>query len=174
MSRTLQHQTDRFYRLVGELVRRYQFRDREGACCHGLSVSQCYSLEAIYVHGAMAMTELAAELGLELSTVTRVVNALVSVRLVLRVNDTTDRRVCRVDLTQKGRALVARIHGKLVQAHADVLREVPPASREAVISAVARLLAVCAPRRQQPSPGRRTSHGSRPKGDGAVARGFII
>jgi len=46
MSR-LQQQTDRFYGAFAELVRAYQFRDRESVCCHGLSVVQCYALEAL-------------------------------------------------------------------------------------------------------------------------------
>jgi DNA-binding MarR family transcriptional regulator len=142
MSTTLRRQADRFYRVFAELVRGYQFRDREGICCHGLSVSQCYSLEAVYMNGPMTMGELASHLYLELSTVTRIVDSLVTKGLANRAEDAKDRRVCRVRLTRKGRSLVTKIRGELVKEHEAVLRAVPSESREAVISAMSDLLSV--------------------------------
>jgi len=129
------------YDVFVELVRRYQFRDREEICCHGLSVSQCYSLEALYLHGALTMGELAGHLYLELSTVTRIVDTLVAKNLAERITDARDRRVCRVRSTTKGRALVTAIRDQLVEEYAEVLGSVPPASREAVISALDLMLA---------------------------------
>ena len=32
---------------VSELVRVYQFRDRDRICCHDISVTQCYALETL-------------------------------------------------------------------------------------------------------------------------------
>ena len=38
---------------VSELVRVYQFRDRDRICCHDISVTQCYALETLVEHGPM-------------------------------------------------------------------------------------------------------------------------
>ena len=38
---------------VVDLVRVYQFRDRDRICCHDISVTQCHALEALVEHGPM-------------------------------------------------------------------------------------------------------------------------
>jgi DNA-binding MarR family transcriptional regulator len=141
MGDSLERQAERLYDVFAELVRGYQFRDREEICCRGISVSQCHALEALEMHGPMTMGELAAHLHLELSTTTRVVDFLVTNGMATREADAKDRRVCRVRVARKGRALVARIRGDLVKEHELVLREIPAESREAVISAMTHLLA---------------------------------
>ena len=136
----LRKQAENLYRVFAELVRAYQFRDREGICCHGISVSQCYTLDALSEASPLTMGELAGHMHLEISTMTRVVDYLVANRLASRVTDPEDRRVCRVRISAKGRSMVSKIREELVDEHEQVLREVPAASREAVITAMSHLL----------------------------------
>ncbi len=153
MPGSLHRQAERLYRVFVDLVRAYQFRDREEICCHGLSVSQCYTLEALDMHGPMPMGELAGRLHLEISTMTRIVDYLVTNKFATRVTDADDRRVCRVQIGRKGRSLAARIRAELVKEHELVLREVPRESREAVILAMSHLLSAFEARQARP-PGR--------------------
>ena len=37
---------------LSALIRVYQFRDRDRICCHDVSVTQCYALEALVKLGA--------------------------------------------------------------------------------------------------------------------------
>ncbi len=136
----LSRQAERLYSAFSDMLRQYQFRDREQICCHGLSVSQCYALEALNQRESMTMGDLAGHLRLKISSITRVVDALVESGLVRRVDDPEDRRVCRVQISAKGRTLVARIQRGLVEEYERVLENVPPASREAVIQAITELL----------------------------------
>ncbi|MHC4415241.1 MAG: MarR family winged helix-turn-helix transcriptional regulator [Planctomycetota bacterium] len=140
MPAPLPRQAERLYQVFAELVRGYQFRDREGICCHGLSVSQCYTLEALQTQGPATMGELAGRLYLEVSSMTRIVDHLVANKLATRVADAGDRRVCRVQITRKGRDLVSRVRAELVKDHELILGEIPSESREAVISAMSHLL----------------------------------
>lgn len=133
-------QAQRLYRVFSELVRGYQFRDREGICCHGISVSQCYTLDTLDRSGASTMTELAGGLVLELSSMTRVVDQLVKKNLVTRVRDPHDRRICRVKISAKGRRLVQTIRAELVDEHEMILKTIPAESRDAVITAISQLL----------------------------------
>jgi DNA-binding MarR family transcriptional regulator len=151
MSPPLTRQAQRFYQVFAELVRGYQFRDREGICCHGLSVSQCYTLEALDAPGPATMGELAGRLFLEVSSMTRVVDHLVRNNLAKRTTDDRDRRVCRVQITRQGRALVAGIRAELVKEHELMLREIPAGSREAVIQAMTHLLAAFKQRQRERS-----------------------
>ena len=86
------------------------------------------------------MSELAARLHLEISTMTRVIDGLVTNGLATRVADSQDRRICRVRISRKGQSLVAKIRAELVKEYELVLREIPAESREAVISAMSHLL----------------------------------
>ncbi len=140
MADSLGGQAERLYGVFAELVRGYQFRDREEICCHGISVSQCHTLEALYTRGPLTMGDLAAHLHLEVSSATRVVDFLVANQLASRAADAKDRRVCRVRIARKGRSLIAKIRDELIREHEHVLREIPAPSREAVISAMSKLL----------------------------------
>src|SRR6185436_17114243 len=75
-----------------ELVRVYQFRDRDRICCHDISVTQCYALEALLRRGPSGLNELAAELYLDKSTASRVVGALERKRYVSRAPHPEDGR----------------------------------------------------------------------------------
>ncbi len=140
MRTTLSRQAQRMYGVFAELLRRYQFRDRDQVCCHGLSVSQCYTLELLAEGGPRTMGALAAEICLKISTATRVVDQLVAGGLAARLDDPHDRRVCRVEITKAGRDLVARVRAEIVAEYGAVLKAVPVASREAVIEALSHLL----------------------------------
>jgi hypothetical protein len=60
--------TPPLHEALSELVRVYQFRDRDRICCHDISVTQCYALEALLRRGPCGLNELAAELYLDKST----------------------------------------------------------------------------------------------------------
>jgi DNA-binding MarR family transcriptional regulator len=140
MTKLLRTQGERLYDVFAELVRAYQFRDRDQTCCRGLSVSQCYALETLLSNGPTTMSELARTLYLEASTVTRIIDRLVDADLVERTASDSDRRVCRVAVTDAGRRLVLRIRDDLIDEHVWVLQQVPTKSREAVITALDHLL----------------------------------
>jgi DNA-binding MarR family transcriptional regulator len=54
---------------------------------------------------ALTMGELSTELGVPLSTATRIVDELVDANFIERVNDVRDRRVVRVQMTENGRKM---------------------------------------------------------------------
>ena len=143
MPKTITQQAERFYRAVTQLVRTCQCRDRDQICCHGISVTQCYALDTLDVQGALTMGELAGELHLEKSTATRAIDALEEKKLVTRVCDADDRRVCRISLTAKGLALVTKIRDEAIGHFEEALAAIPRDSRDAAITAITRLLDSC-------------------------------
>jgi len=139
MARTLAEQAFDLQRVTAGLVKKFQFRDRNDTVAYGLSVSQAYSLRALAERGPLTMGELAEDLGLSLSTMTRSVHPLVEQALLRRVSDPSDRRVCRIELTKEGQSLWSKIEGELVANDVEVLRTIAPSEREAVIRALAAL-----------------------------------
>ncbi|MGH7376610.1 MAG: MarR family winged helix-turn-helix transcriptional regulator [Candidatus Methylomirabilales bacterium] len=132
---------ERMHQVTKELSRRYQFRDRNAICCHGLSVTQCYALDALAEDGALSVTALARHLFLAVSTVTRLLDQLERKALVLRRRGRGDQRVVRAAITPKGRALLIRIQADLVATQRALLAPLARAEREAVLKTLAGLVA---------------------------------
>ena len=75
----------------------------------GLPRSELLAILLLQRRGEAAMSELAADLGAPLSTATGIGLRLARRGLASRDRDPDDRRVIRVHLTPKGRALAARL-----------------------------------------------------------------
>src|SRR5437762_1863367 len=85
---------------VSELVRVYQFRDRDRICCFDVSVTQCYALETLVEHGPMRQGELAARLFLDKSTTSRVVSTLIKKGYAEQADDPSDGRAVTLRATK--------------------------------------------------------------------------
>lgn len=119
-----------------EFVKKYQFRDRNETVAYGLSVSHTYALGSVVRLGPLTMAELADDLHLRASTLSRVVDQLVRKDWVRREQSREDRRVWYVAATRTGQALWRQIDGDLLAIDREVLASVAPADRADVIRAV--------------------------------------
>src|SRR5262245_50234727 len=123
MTPPLQRDAVRLYEALSDLVRVYQFRDRDTICCHDISVTQCYALEALARLGPRTLNELAAELFLDKSTASRVVTTLERKEYLTRRAHPADRRAVSIELTAAGRRLLDRIQRDLVEETRQLLSE---------------------------------------------------
>lgn len=78
---------------------------------HGISLSQRDALLTLFHDGPASQSDLCERLGLEQSTVSRLVDGLVQRRLVDLRPDETDRRARIARLTEEGKLLLARTPG---------------------------------------------------------------
>ena len=124
---------------VAELVRVYQFRDRDRICCHDISVTQCYALETLVEHGPMRLNALAERLFLDKSTTSRVVGTLVKKGYVAQAVDAQDGRALTLSATRQGRGLCLHITDDLVDQQKQLLEGLAPEVRAGVIEVVRRL-----------------------------------
>jgi DNA-binding MarR family transcriptional regulator len=140
----------RLHRSLSELVRVFQFRDRDRICCHDISVTQCYALEALVQRAdrgtGSTLNELAADLYLDKSTASRVVDALVAKGYAARGPHPEDGRAVLLTPTAAGRRLYARIDGELLAEAREVLAGFPAEVRESMNELLQRLHAACAAR----------------------------
>lgn len=136
---TLDSQARSLYDAMSDLIRVYQFRDRDRTHCHGISVTECYALEAVNRHGPLRLGDLAERLHLEKSTMSRVVDALLRKGLVDRRTQEEDRRAVHIEATSRGRRLHERIAREARGRYRTLLEEVPPPSRSVVIGFLERL-----------------------------------
>lgn len=135
----LQEDAERLHSALSELVRVYQFRDRDRICCHDVSVTQCYALEALLHRGPSSLNELAAQLFLDKSTASRVVGTLERKGYLTRSIDPQDRRAVSLEVTAAGRRLHDRIRQDLVEETRRLLEDFEPEVREAAPTLLRRL-----------------------------------
>ena len=133
-------------RAFSELVRVIQFRDRDRACCYGLTVSQCYGLKAVCEAGFLGVNDLAAALYLQKSTASRLAAGLQEAGLVERTSDPEDGRSVRLSATAAGREAYQAIERDLLREHEDLLTGFDPEVRAAVAQVVGRLTKAMASR----------------------------
>ena len=131
---------------LSELVRVYQFRDRDRICCHDISVTQCYALEALLRRGPSGLNELAEDLYLDKSTASRVVATLARKRYVNRAPHSGDGRAVVLTVTPAGRRLYARIRTNLIAETKQLLGDFEPEVRQGAARLIRRLARAAAAR----------------------------
>jgi MarR family 2-MHQ and catechol resistance regulon transcriptional repressor len=138
--------TVEFHRALSELIRVYQFRDRDRICCYDISVTQCYALELLALRGHLTVNDLAAGLYLDKSTTSRVIDALERKGYVARQPHPEDRRALLVEATREGMELYARIEQEILAEEQRLLADFDPDVRRAMTQLIGRLARAAAAR----------------------------
>ncbi len=132
-------------RVLTELIRVYQFRDRDAVCCYDVSTGQSHGLERLASQGPMSLNEFAASLYLEKSSASRLADGLERKGYLKRTPRLDDARYLQLELTHRGKTLHDRIERDMIEERAQVLSELSAEERRVVIESIARLSdAACA------------------------------
>ena len=134
------------HRTLEDLIRLIQFRDRDRICCHDVSVSQCYALEALSLGGAQRLNELAGRLYLDKSTASRLVDGLAAKGYARRTRHPQDGRAVLVELTETGEELYRTIEAELVAEVRTLLADFDPEVRRSMTRLLGRLAAAAGER----------------------------
>ncbi len=132
------------HRVLFDLKRVYQFRDRDRICCHDISVTQYWALEALVHGGPVTLNELAALLYLDKSTASRVVDALERKGYVKRSRHPGDGRAVALSVAEPGRRLFKRIEAEILVQERRLLSEFDHEVRQSMVKLVGRLAEVAA------------------------------
>ena len=117
------------------LVRFFNQLMREQLGCGPVTVQQCYTLEAL-ANGPLSMKELAAEVALHQSTLTRVVEKLEKQNLVVRTRKSDNQRSVEVRLTDAGRQTYLFLDAAGSRMISDLLDLIPAERRAAIVDAM--------------------------------------
>ena len=108
---------------------------REQMTCGPVTVQQCYTLEAL-INGPLSMKDLAAEVALHQSTLTRVVEKLEKQNLVQRTRRSDNQRSVEVKLTDAGKQTYAFLDAAGSEMISDLLDLIPEDRRETIVDAM--------------------------------------
>ncbi|MDH3213881.1 MAG: MarR family transcriptional regulator [Myxococcales bacterium] len=127
----------KFRETLSRVYQRFNALQRGEKRCFGVTMSQCVTLELLHQEGPKTVRVLADRLGLETSTLTRVVDVLVRDGLLRRTRDEKrDRRRVFISLTGRGRQLANKLEA-CADAYCDrILTRIPRGQREDVLHAL--------------------------------------
>ena len=123
----------KFAGVMGRFVRKFTIRDRNEKFCYGVTLTQCYTLDSIAAQKQITMQNLSKELGLAISTITRVVDILVRDGFVRRYHGEQDRRNVYVELTGKGREMTEKLKDCSEQFWFGIFNKIPKNKRSRII-----------------------------------------
>lgn len=132
--------------LLVELSRVTRLAQRSESGCCGLTLAQCQLLLAVAQEPAgpnapgCSQSEVAALLGLDLSTISRVADGLVRLGLLAKQVDSEDRRRYLLSLTPAGRECVQSISTGLSAYARRALEKLPVGDRQRVIESLRLLI----------------------------------
>jgi len=102
-------------------------------CCSQVSQAQCHVLLQIDELGECTAKDLATALNLDTSTISRTVDGLFKLELVIRTENPRDRRYNILSTTRKGSNLCKTIHADADKYFGQVLDNIPPGKRNSIM-----------------------------------------
>ena len=124
--------------LVGKAAQQVSRRSREKLAPHGVTPTQYAVLKVLWDRDGQSGAELGARLLLDSATITGVVDRLEAAEMIERRGDGKDRRVHRLFLTNRARALRQPLEDAMDQLNAEV-RDALAAEAPALWSGLRRL-----------------------------------
>lgn len=121
----------------------------ETGCC-GVTLAQCHLLLEVEERGQTSITELAAALELDKSTLSRTVDGACRAGLLSRETEPTNRRQQVISLTDAGHQKVDRINLLCDGSYTRLFDFIPPKKRQLVAEAVEILAGALRQKRKDP------------------------
>lgn len=126
--------------IMNRFIRRITMLDRRENACQGVTFSQHYVIDALARKNILTMNELSRELGLAVSTLTRIVDVLVRDGLVSRGHSTEDRRKVCIELTAQGKKLAETLNTCAEWFWGTVLENLPEEKKQEITNNLKLLL----------------------------------
>lgn len=100
-------------------------------------MAQCHTLLSIQEKGLTTVTELATELELDKSTLSRAIDGLVAIGLVSRETNSDNRRSQHISLTSQGEKTTARINEQWNRFFESLFSRISESKHQAVLEGIA-------------------------------------
>lgn len=99
-----------------------------------ISISELSVLHYLFFKTKPSMSEMGKDLSVDLSTLTRIVDKLVKKNLIVRKPDLEDRRVVRVAMSRKGRAIGEKFKQEHKEKVKSILKQMMPEERNTFLN----------------------------------------
>ena len=135
MVREVKNGTRELMNFLRFMTREYSIFQKDQACCCGTTMAQSQAIMEIG-SGEISLVQLAANIGLDRSTMSRTVHNLVKMGLVHRVEDLEDRRYVVLRLSADGMMKYRFIEDQVLNYLGEVLDDIPAEKRDQVLESL--------------------------------------
>lgn len=111
-------------------------RPGQTPCGQAVSVAEAHALMALSAQQGLSQNELATQLGLEKSTVSRLVKNMCDRGWLSQIRSDTDRRVVELGLTQAGKQAAAELAIARQRKFEQIFSNIPAGNQAAVMDAL--------------------------------------
>ena len=134
-------QFQEFSKIISRFIQKIIAMDRSEKGCRGVTLTQSYTINAIYENKTLSMNELSQKLGLATCTLTRITDVLVRDGIVLRNACQIDRRKVKICLSEKGENLAKDLRECNGQFWSKIFDTIPENKKELIVEDLTILLA---------------------------------
>lgn len=124
-----------------KLIRKYEqlasIQVKNSTTCNGVSLAQCHTLLALEENQVCSLNTLSIAMKLEKSTVSRTIEGLVKIGLVIRKDNSKNRRETLLSLSKQGQITVDEINRENNGFYDTVLMEMSIDARECFLDGMA-------------------------------------
>ena len=127
---SLREFSKRYIAIMSEIIKKAMHSQTDELAKGKITIPQFLVLHIISRTGAQKMSFLAKEMGVSLPAMSGLINRLHKMGVIRRIYDQADRRIIRVDLTEKGKNLVKQVILQRQKMISDIFSAVRPQERE--------------------------------------------
>ena len=128
------NEAEELYYSLRRLVRRHGIDEEQQVCGFGVTRSECYALEILSRNGPQRVVDLAAALGTNKSTASRIAAALETKGLVRKATVRSDGRALTLRVTREGERRYRQLYENSVACYQGILERWAPADRSAALA----------------------------------------
>lgn len=121
---------------VSKLIKKLNLLNKDQKSCYGLTMSQCFTIEALAQSKILTMNKLSHELGVNVSTTTRIIDVLLRDGKVKRRDNLKDRRQVCIELTPAGIELAEKLKQCSNQYAQKIFDKIPEQNKLEVIKSL--------------------------------------
>ena len=126
----MDEQTKQLSGLLEDMMYNFGTYDMSSNCCENISHGEFRALRVISRLDRCTMQDIAKSIAVTKSGATRIVSRLEDKKLVRRMNDQNDGRICCVHLSKEGKSLIARLTEEPAKKMAAILSAMDPDMRQ--------------------------------------------
>ena len=105
-----------------------------------ISVASFRCLRHLHEHQEATVKQLAENMNLSSSRLTRIIDSLVKSELVIRTEHQSDRRIFIISLTQKGKELAEELYVNFNKLHGEIFSAIPVAKQKQIVESITEML----------------------------------
>lgn len=129
----MNEQANQLAGLLEDMMYNFGTHSKSGNCCENISHGEFRALRVISRLDRCTMQDIAKSIAVTKSGATRIVSRLEEKKLVRRVHDQNDARVCCVQLSKEGKSLLLRITDEPLKKMSAVLDAMAPDMRQILL-----------------------------------------